>query len=104
MTDVKNLPPALRDEVEQRLADTAEAESRRAHLDALRTERAGMVQRLGRLRAVPPSTAFIERDTTGCSPTGLIVSSMKVKDLIADEEVNLADLDKLIAEAEAETS
>jgi hypothetical protein len=80
--------------------DTDEDE-RRNYLDALRHERETMLRRIAQLRALPANTAFVEHDPTGLSPTGYIVGATKAKGL-ADEQVNLDEIDRLIAEAEAE--
>jgi hypothetical protein len=81
--------------------DVDEDERRRDHLDALRHERETLARRIARLRALPASTAVVERDPTGLSPTGLIVGATKAK-VLADEQVNLDEIDRQIAEAEAE--
>jgi hypothetical protein len=81
--------------------DVGEDERRRDHLDALRHERETLARRIARLRALPASTAVVERDPTGLSPTGLIVGATKAK-ILADEQVNLDEIDRLIAEAEGE--
>jgi hypothetical protein len=79
---------------------TAEDE-RRSYLDALRHERETLARRVDRLRALPASTRFVENDPTGLSPTGYVVGATKAK-VLADEQVNLDEIDRQIAEAEAE--
>jgi hypothetical protein len=81
--------------------DGDEDERRRDHLDALRHERETLARRIDQLRALPANTRFVENDPTGLSPTGLIVGATKAKGL-GDEQVNLDEIDRLIAEAEAE--
>jgi hypothetical protein len=81
--------------------DVAEDERRRDHLDAPRHERETLTRRIARLRALPANTRFVENDPTGLSPTGLIVGATRAK-ILADEQVNLDEIDRLIAEAEAE--
>jgi hypothetical protein len=77
--------------------DVDEDERRRDHLDALRHERETLARRIARLRALPANTAVVERDTTGLSPTGLIVGATKAT-VLADEQVNLDEIDRLISE------
>jgi hypothetical protein len=82
-------------------SDVDEDEGRRDHLDALRHERETLARSIDRLRALPPNTRFVENDPTGLSPTGYVVGATKAK-VLADEQVNLDEIDRLIAEAEAE--
>jgi hypothetical protein len=89
-------------ELEERIRVEEQQQRERDHLDALRRERASMLQRIGRLREIPPETVFVEADTTGLSPTGFIVGATRVEDFIRHEESNLRDLDQIIAKAEAD--
>jgi hypothetical protein len=79
--------------------------SMRTNADAITSTRcatnAKLARRIDRLRALPANTAFVENDPTGLSPTGYVVGATKAK-ILADEQVNLDEIDRQIAEAEAE--
>jgi hypothetical protein len=89
----------LRRELEERVREQEEFDHKRDYLEALKREREGLVAKIERLEG--DKRTYIVRDTTGMSPTGLIVGGT-IESLAYEPNRALETVERAIEDAEKE--